>query len=155
MLKHIRSSATFHHRIARTSGIQLNPRKIISILFHKNFGSFNQRFRVSSVDLSNGLLLWSSHQMPHNLARIDDKAISIHKFSPELQFIIRILILFKNLTGNKASRTVSNSIHRCKAEFHYFKKENKTELSLRKDSEKSKRTFVIKSFDNVLKFVIN
>ena len=55
MLEHIRSSATFHHRIARASGIQLNPRKIISILFYKNFSSFNEGFRISSVDLSNGL----------------------------------------------------------------------------------------------------
>ena len=93
--------------------------------------------------------------MLHNLTRIDNETISIHKFSPKLQFIIRIFILFKNLTGDKASRTVGNSIHRSKAEFHDSKKKNKTELSLRKDSEKSKRTFVIKSFDNVLKFVIN
>ena len=149
MLEHIRSSATFHHRIARTSGIQLNPRKIISILFHKNFCSFKQYFRVSSVDLCDRLLLWSTHQMPYDFTRIDNETIGIHKFSPKLQFIIRIFIPFKNLTGDEASCTVSNSIHRCKAEFHYFKKENKTELSLRKDSEKSKRTFVIKSFDNV------
>ena len=134
MLEHIRSSATFHHRIARASGIQLNPRKIISILFHKNFCSFKQCFRVSSVDLCDRLLLWSTHQMPYDFTRIDNETIGIHKFSPKLQFIIRIFIPFKN---------------RSKAEFHYFKKENKTELSRRKDSEKSKRTFVIKSFDNV------
>lgn len=139
MLEHIRSSATFHHRIARTSGIQLNPRKIISIFFHKNFSSFNQRFRISSVDLCDRLLLWSTHQMAYDLTRIDNETISIHKFSPELQFIIRIFILFKNLTGDEASRTVSNSIHRCKAEFHDFKTENKTDLSLRKIYPKSKR----------------
>lgn len=139
MLEHIRSSATFHHRIARTSGIHLNPRKIISILFYKNFSSFNQRFRISSVDLSNGLLLWSTHQMSYDLTRIDNETISIHKFSPKLQFIIRIFILFKNLTGDQASRRVSNSIHRCKAEFHDFKKGNKTDLSLRKIYPKSKR----------------
>ena len=139
MLEHIRSSATFHHRIARTSGIQLNPRKIISIVFYKNFSSFNQSFRISSVDLCDRLLLWSAHQMPYDLTWIDNETISIHKFSPELQFIIRIFILFKNLTCDEASCTVSDSIHRSKAEFHDFKTENKTDLSLRKIYPKSKR----------------
>ena len=55
MLEHIRSSATFHYRIARASGIQLNPRKIIGILFYKNFCGFKQCFRVSSVDLCDRL----------------------------------------------------------------------------------------------------
>ena len=139
MLEHIRSSATFHHRITWASSIQLNSRKIISIFFHKNFCGFKQRFRVSSVDLSNRLLLWSAHQMPYDLTRIDNETISIHKFSPELQFIIRIFILFKNLTCDEASCTVSDSIHRSKAEFHDFKTENKTDLSLRKIYPKSKR----------------
>ena len=92
--------------------------------------------------------------MLYNLTRIDNESISIHKFSPELQFIIRIFILFKNLTSNKACRTISNSIHRCKVEFHDFKKGNKTDLSLQKSSEKSKRSFVIKSFDKKQKFLI-
>lgn len=92
--------------------------------------------------------------MPYDLTRIDNETISIHKFSPELQFIIRIFILFKNLTRDQASRTVSDSIHRCKAEFHDFKAENKTDPSLRKSSEKSKRTFVIKSFDKKKRIAI-
>lgn len=92
--------------------------------------------------------------MPYDLTCIDNESISIHKFSPKMQFIIRIFILFKNLTSNKACRTISNSIHRCKAEFHDFKKGNKTDLSLQKSSEKSKRSFVIKSFDKKQKFLI-
>ena len=92
--------------------------------------------------------------MPYDLTWIDNESISIHKFSPKMQFIIRIFILFKNLTGDEASRTVSNSIHRSKAEFHDFKKGNKTDLSLQKSSEKSKRSFVIKSFDKKQKFLI-
>ncbi len=63
--------------------------------------------------------------MPYHLARIDDKAISIHKFSPYLQLIIRIFILLKNLTRDEARRTIRNSIHRSKAEFHDKEKKNK------------------------------
>lgn len=56
--------------------------------------------------------------MLDDFARIDDKTIRIHKFSPELELIIRIFVLFKNLPRDEASSTVSNSIHRSKAQFH-------------------------------------
>ena len=76
--------------------------------------------------------------MLYNLTRIDNETISIHKFSPKLQFIIRIFILFKNLTGDKASRTVGNSIHRSKAEFHDSKKKNKADLVYGKTQKKAR-----------------
>jgi hypothetical protein len=76
--------------------------------------------------------------MLYNLTRIDNETISIHKFSPKLQFIIRIFIFFKNLTGDQASCTVSDSIHRSKAEFHDSKKKNKADLVYGKTWKKAR-----------------
>lgn len=84
MPQHIRSSPTFHHRITRTSGIELDPTKLISIFVYENFRRFSQGFAVSTIDLRDGLLLRRRHNMLDDFARIDDKSISIHKLSPEL-----------------------------------------------------------------------
>lgn len=56
--------------------------------------------------------------MLDDFAWIDDKAICVHKFSSQLQSILSIVIFLKNLIRDEASRTVGNSIHRSKTEFH-------------------------------------
>ena len=140
MTQHIRSSSAFHHSIARTSGVKLNPRKIVRVLFDQNFCSFPECFLISPINLCNWLLLRRSHNMLDNLTWIDDKAICIHKFSPKLNSIIRVFIFFKNLTRDKASRTVGDSIHRSKAEFHVFSlKQINTSKSIAKSCQKSSR----------------
>lgn len=125
MAKHIRSSTTFHHRIARTSGIELDSRELICVLIDEDLCGLEQGFLISSVDLSNRFLLWSGEDMFDDFTGIDDKAICVHKFSSQLQSILSIVIFLKNLIRDEASRTVGNSIHRSKAEFHDNEKKNK------------------------------